>query len=155
MKTIAIFLVVAVLMAGAAFVVVSKFLAPENTTTPQAKPPAVKPDKPKVEKEKEKGQREIFMVEELLVNPTGTSGTRFLSVSLGLEVANHEVVEQLEKKKLQVRDLLITILSSRTVDELTTASARERMRQEISDRLNQLIAPDKVSAVYFVDYVLQ
>jgi len=164
-------LAIVVLTAGAAFLVVSKFLAPQDTAAPQEEKPAAKEVKHKAEKEKakvkakakakakakeeESGQGEIFMVEGLLVNPTGTSGMRYLSASLALEVAEHEVIERLEEKKLQIRDLLITILSSRTVDELTTVSERERMRKEIAGRLNQLLAPDKIRAVYFVDYVLQ
>lgn len=153
MKTIAIFVAIIFLMAGAAFFVVTKFLAPAETST------HVEETEPAEEHsnatEEETGEGEIFMVEELLVNPTGTSGTRYLSASLGLEVGNHEITLRLEEKKLQIRDLLNSILSSRTVDELTTASERERMRLEITDRLNKLIAPDKLTAVYFVDYVLQ
>ncbi len=149
MKTIIILVVVVLVMAGAAFMVVSKFLAPQHPATEQeaAEEPSDEPE------ENVKG--EIFMVEELLVNPTGTSGTRFLSASIGLEVADHETVLQLEEQKMPVRDLLITILSSRTVEQLTNAADREMMREEIANRINKLLGPQKVSAVYFVDYVLQ
>jgi len=153
MKTIGIFAAIVFLMAGAAYFVVTTFLAPEEDPTHagEAKPAEEHGDA----SEAGTGGGEIFMVEELLVNPTGTSGTRYLSASLGLEVSNHEVTLRLEEKKLQIRDLLNSILSSRTVDELTTATERERMRLEITERLNKLIAPDKLTAVYFVDYVLQ
>jgi flagellar FliL protein len=153
MKTIAIFVAMVFLMAGAAYVVVSVFLAPADTTTQAEEAEPV--EEHGGEAEVETGGGEIFMIEELLVNPTGTSGTRYLSASLGLEVADQATAVRLEEKKLQIRDLLNGILSSRTVDELTTASERERMRLEITERLNQLIAPDKLTAVYFVDYVLQ
>ena len=56
---------------------------------------------------------------------------------------------------MPVRDLLITILSSRTVEQLTNAADREMMREEIANRINKLLGPQKVLAVYFVDYVLQ
>ena len=152
MKTIVIFVAVVVLMAGLAFVVVSNFLAPGDSPGEQADQQEQKSEEGT---EPAKGRGEIFMVEELLVNPTGTSGTRYLSASIGLEVANHDIVQRLEVKKLQIRDLLINILSSRTVEQLTNAPERENMRQEITDRLNQIITPDEVIAVYFVDYVLQ
>lgn len=153
MKTILIFVVVALVMAGAAYLVVSIFLAPPATTDPDAESTEAVTDQD--DHKEGASQGEILMVEELLVNPTGTSGTRYLSTSLGLEVADAEAVARLEAKKWQIRDLLNVILSSRTVEELTTASDRENMRQEIIERLNQLVAPDEVYGVYFVDYVLQ
>ena len=153
MRTIGIFVAVIVLMAVAAYLVVSMFLAPKGPLPESTAAKVESPEKSKPSSERGKG--EIFMVEELLVNPTGTSGTRYLSASFGLEVPDHAVAVRLEEQKLQVRDLLISILSSRTVEQLTTASERERMRLEIMDRLNRMIAPDRVSAVYFVDYVLQ
>ena len=152
MKTYVILGVVVILMAGLAFVVVSKFLAPGGPPGEQA---AKQEQKSHEGEEQETGRGEIFMVEELLVNPTGTSGTRYLSASIGLEVPNHDAVLHLEEKKLQIRDLLINILSSRTVEQLTNAAEREEMRRDIAERLNQVLSPDEVLAVYFVDYVLQ
>ena len=149
MKTILTLVVVILVMAGAAYFVVSKFLAPQHPATEEQAAEETK------DEHGEEAKGEIFMVEELLVNPTGTSGTRFLSASIGLEVTDHDAVLQLEEQKMPVRDLLITILSSRTVEQLTNATEREMMRGEITDRLNQLLGPDRVSAVYFVDYVLQ
>jgi len=100
-------------------------------------------------------EKEVYLVENLLVNPNGTSGKRYLSTSIGLEVVNAAAKEDLAGKDLQVRDLLISILSARTVTQLTSSTEREQMRQEIQARLNQLLEGDKLSAVYFVDYVMQ
>ena len=100
-------------------------------------------------------EKEVYLVENLLVNPNGTSGKRYLSTSIGLETVNAAAKEELASKDLQVRDLLISILSARTVTQLTSSTEREQMRKEIQTRLNQLLAGDKLSAVYFVDYVMQ
>jgi len=152
MKTIIILVVIVVVMAGAAYFVVSNFLAPQD---PAAGEQEAEVSQDKQETASEKSAKEIFMIEELLVNPTGTSGTRFLSASIGLEVNNHETVLQLEEQQLPVRDMLITILSSRTVEQLTSSTERELMREEITNRLSTILGPGKISAVYFVDYVLQ
>ncbi len=151
MKTPIIFIVIVVVMAGLAYFTVSTFLAPE----PKPGDMAEAADSAGVQDGEGTEKGEIYMVKELLVNPTGTSGTRYLSANLGLEVSNPETVTKLEEQDLQIRDLLITILSSRTVDQLTDAAERERMRTEIAERLNTLMAPAQITAVYFVDYVLQ
>lgn len=101
------------------------------------------------------GEKEVYLVENLLVNPTGTSGKRYLSTSIGLEVVSAAAREDIASKDLQVRDLLISILSARTVTQLTSSTEREQMRSEIQARLNQLLEGEKLSAVYFVDYVMQ
>lgn len=97
----------------------------------------------------------VYLVPDILVNPTGTGGTRYLSATLGLEVAVPETVETLRERDVQVRDILISILSARSVEQLTDFQAREQMRREIKVRLNQLLGTEKLTAVYFVDYVLQ
>ncbi len=158
MKSILILAGIIVVMAGAAFVVTKMVLKPalapktvqagdesgENANSGESKGEG-----------KDKAKDEVYLISNLLVNPKGTSGTRYLSASLGLQVKTATVVEKLKARDLQVRDLLIQILSTRTVEQLTDPAARESMRREILQRLNQMVGGEQLSAVYFVDYVLQ
>ncbi len=167
MKTYLTFGIVVFTMAALAFGVVKFFLAPKPSGdgTHQVEQHQ-KESESHGSKESDHGgghgeghgegyASDVFMVEDLLVNPTATSGTRYLSASLGIEVDDPGLIGALQERELQVRDLLISILSSRTVDELTTASDRELMRSEIKQRLNHLLATKDIAAIYFVDYVLQ
>lgn len=155
MKPILILVGVVVVMAAAAFMITKMVIKPAMA------PPAVEvetavEEKPAEEAEHEgEAKAEVYLISNLLVNPTGTGGTRYLSASVGIEVKSAAVIEKLRLRDLQVRDLLILVLSSRTVEELTNSRAREQMRQEILGRLNQLLGGEQLSAVYFVDYVLQ
>jgi flagellar FliL protein len=154
MKSILILVGVVAVMAGAAFMVTKMVIKPALAPhAAESSPPAEKLERPA-----EKGgenKAEVYLVSNLLVNPTGTAGTRYLSASVGIEVKSAAVVEKLRLRDLQVRDLLILVLSSRTVEELTDSRSREQMRKEILARLDQLLGGDQLSAVYFVDYVLQ
>ncbi|MBI5867647.1 MAG: flagellar basal body-associated FliL family protein [candidate division Zixibacteria bacterium] len=155
MKPILILVGVVVVMATTAFVVTKLVIMPAMA------PHAAETAAPKEEEPAENAEHgaeqkaEVYLVSNLLVNPTGTSGTRYLSASVGIEVKSPAVLEKLRLRDLQVRDLLILVLSSRTVDELTNSHAREQMRREILGRLNQLMGGEQLTAVYFVDYVLQ
>jgi len=127
------------------------------------------PDKEKAAKEKEEGSSKhgegesaeeepannIYMVKEIIVNPAGTSGTRFLSTSIGFQLANSEVSKLFEAQEAVVRDVLITILSSRTVPELTDSQQRENLRQQILLQVRKLLGTEEVTAVYFTEFVLQ
>jgi flagellar basal body-associated protein FliL len=54
-----------------------------------------------------------------------------------------------------VRDALITIMSSKTVAQLTDAREKEITRLQIKRRLSDLLETSDISAVYFTDFVLQ
>lgn len=127
------------------------------------------PDTGKTAKEKEEGAgkhgeaesgaekpaNNIYMIKEIIVNPAGTSGTRFLSTSIGFQMANGEVSKLFEAQEAVVRDALITILSSRTVPELTDSLQRESLRQQILLQVRKLLGTEEVTAAYFTEFVLQ
>ena len=97
----------------------------------------------------------VFAVKDIVVNPAGTGGTRFLSVSFGFELGSPELAAEFEERELVVRDALITILSSKTVAQLTDAKQKEIVRYQIKKRLQQLLDTDEIEGVYYTDFVLQ
>ncbi len=64
-------------------------------------------------------------------------------------------VKVFEAKSVQVKDILITILSSKTVDELSDIRQRNQMRRQIMTIVNRFMAPTQTKAVYLTDFVLQ
>lgn len=152
MKNILTIVVIMAVMAGAAFFVTKMVVLPKFGPAGGATAEAHEEDASDAPKP---GEGEVYLIEDLLINPNGTSGTRYLSTSLGLEVTSPEAVERLKERDLQVRDMLISILSSRTVTQLTDNTERERMRQEIQTRLGTMLKKNELLGVYFVDYVMQ
>ncbi len=94
-------------------------------------------------------------IESIVVNPANTAGTRFLSCGVSFEVESKNDLKTFEALDVQIKDILITILSSKTVDELSDVVERNRMRREILSVVNKLTAPAKAKAVYLTDFVLQ
>jgi flagellar FliL protein len=97
----------------------------------------------------------VFMIDNIVVNPAGTGGRRFLSAAVGLEVADADVSGLLEQRKAIVRDALITILSSQSIPELSDFKQREKLRKLIKLRVEKLLKTDGIEAVYFTEFVLQ
>ncbi len=97
----------------------------------------------------------VYAVKDIVVNPAGTGGTRFLSVSFGFELGSAELGTQFEEREMLVRDALITILSSKTVAQLTDAKQKEIVRYQIKKRLQSLMDTDEIDGVYYTDFVLQ
>lgn len=97
----------------------------------------------------------VYAVKDIVVNPAGTGGTRFLSVSLGFELGSPELANQFVEREPVVRDALITILSSKTVAQLTDARQKEITRYQVKKRLEKLMGTDEITGVYYTDFVLQ
>jgi flagellar protein FliL len=126
--------------------------AEKHAEKPKPKP---KPKHEGGEGEGEGGGSLVYAVKDIIVNPAGTGGTRFLSVSFGFQLASSEVAAQLEEQDMLVRDALITILSSKTVAQLTDAKQKEIIRYQVKKRLAQLLETEEIEGVYFTDFVLQ
>jgi flagellar FliL protein len=99
--------------------------------------------------------RELFVVNDLIVNPAGTNGTRFLLTTVGVEVASAQAKAELAGKEIQVRDALISILTSKSLDQLGRMEQREVLRKEIAQRVGEMLTSGKPQNVYFGKFIIQ
>ena len=175
---VATFGLIGVVAIFAAFLISTKVLkpmlshgpAPSQQQAPEPKPAAVpeKKAEAKVEKtvkseqsgEGEKGkssggESNFYSIESIVVNPAGTGGTRYLSCGVSFELADAEGVKAFEAKSVQIKDILITILSSKTVGELAEIKLRNEMRRQLLAIVNRFMAPTRAKAVFLTDFVLQ
>ncbi len=97
----------------------------------------------------------IFLIEDIIVNPAGTGGRRFLSTSIGFELESEAVSGLIVEREAIVRDALITILSSQSIPELSDFKQREKLRRLIKLRVEKLLQTEEIAAVYFTEFVLQ
>ena len=111
-------------------------------------------DKPKGEQGKA-SKAIVYSIKDIVVNPAGTAGSRFLSVSFGFELESPELAAEFEAREPIVRDVLITILSSKTLADLTDTKQKEVMRVQIKKRLSQVLGTEDLAGVYYTDFVLQ
>ena len=98
---------------------------------------------------------EMIELEDIIVNPAGTGGTRFLAVSIGFEISGSKTKQLFENKMPMVRDALISILGSKTIEQLSDAKEKEITRYQIKKRVEHLLKTKKLEAVYFTNFVLQ
>ena len=58
-----------------------------------------------------------FPLDTFIVNLAGANGERYLKVNMELELKDGKLVPELEKRRPQVRDTILLLLSSKTFDE--------------------------------------
>jgi flagellar FliL protein len=105
--------------------------------------------------QKRPGETCIYAVSDIVVNPAGTGGSRFLSASFGFELTSAEAAHHFEQKEAVIRDALITILASKTVAQLSDTREKEIARLQIKRRVAQLMGTEELAGVYYTDFVLQ
>ncbi len=158
---VAVIAAVAVVAIVAAFMVTAKVLKPMMASNPDSEQAQAGIDAQEERSETVPGREGegdgelLFEIDQIIVNPASTLGSRFLSCSVALEIESRDDLRAFESREVKIRDALITILSARTVDELADARMREPLRRQILARINKLTEPVKAKAVYFKDFVLQ
>ncbi len=98
---------------------------------------------------------EIHVIEDLVVNPAESGGSRYVAASVAFEMATPDAAAIIEKHDPQIKDFLIRILGSRTVAELADVRTREQLREEIRSAAEEILGAGSIKAVYFVNFVLQ
>jgi flagellar basal body-associated protein FliL len=112
----------------------------------------------------------IFLVNDIIINPAGTNGTRFLLTTIGFEVRTTglngkvetggeveaaKVKSEIEEKEVEVRDILNSVLTSKNLDELADVKKRESLRNEIAQKVGETLKSDSLTKVYFSKFVIQ
>jgi flagellar protein FliL len=91
----------------------------------------------------------IVPMETFLVNLAGTRGNKLVKINMELEVDGAKVEDELDKRKPQVRDIIIILLSSKTYDQVTTKEGKEFLREEVKDTINSFLVKGNIKKVYF------
>jgi flagellar FliL protein len=143
MKWIVIAVVVLLVLGGGGFVSWKTFLSPAQE------------DDKKEEKPVRVQLGPTFPLEMFIVNLAGASGERYLKVSMELELKESSLTEELKKRKPQIRDTILLLLSGKTFEDVATFKGKTRIRNEITRRLNAFLAPSSIKKVYFTEFVVQ
>ena len=97
---------------------------------------------------------EIYTLENIIVNPAGSEGLRFLMVSVAFEVSE-EAVEELRYQEVQLRDLVISTLEEQTMEMLTRRGARDSIKSVLAHAVTPLVGEGAHVQVYLPRFVIQ
>ena len=97
----------------------------------------------------------IYPLDQFIVNLVSTNANRYLKCKIDLELDSPELQQEVDKKLPAIRDLIIRILSSKTVEEIQTAKGKEKLKEEIKRKINQMLGTGEIRNVYFTEFVIQ
>jgi flagellar basal body-associated protein FliL len=97
----------------------------------------------------------VFKMDELIVNPAGSQGQRFLVVEISLELEDSMHIELIISHMQRIKHNMIEALASKTVDQLVQFEEREKLRTELKNIVNREIGQHSVRHLYYTRYVMQ
>lgn len=92
-------------------------------------------------------------METFLVNLSGNRGNKVLKVNMELEVEGDRIADEIDKRKPQIRDIIIILLSSKTYAQLSSPEGKEFLRDEIRDTINSFLTKGKIKRVHFTEFI--
>lgn len=97
----------------------------------------------------------LHMIANVIVNPAGSGGSRFLLLDVAVRLSNEAAVIELNGRDAEVRDAMIQVLGVMSVSELAEISGRDSIKEEIRTMVSSLLTSGSVTAVFLPRYVIQ
>jgi flagellar FliL protein len=93
--------------------------------------------------------------ENLVVNLSGAMGTRYLKASFTAFSSDPEVKTIITQNKSQLLDVALGVLSSKSLADLESPGAKNVVRHDLIESLNQALNTSLIEQIYFSDFVVQ
>jgi flagellar FliL protein len=97
----------------------------------------------------------VVALDPFVVNLDEPGQSRYLKVTLEIEMVPAEGEVIVNKSKQLIRDAILSHLSGLHVKDTLGAEAKEKIRNDLVAKLTKLLGPDKVRRAFFQDFVVQ
>ncbi len=97
----------------------------------------------------------LSALDPFIANLADEDGKRYLRATLQVEFFGAKVPAEFASRLPQIRDLLLTLFTSKTFAEIRTPQGKALLREEIINRMNRVLRKDLVKAVYFTEFIVQ
>ena len=96
-----------------------------------------------------------YTIDNLVLNPAGTEGTRFLMVTLALAPKDEATLTVMKERDPILRDAALRFLERKTVAELTDVMSRDSLKVQIQQVLANELPKNALRKVYLPQFVIQ
>jgi len=97
----------------------------------------------------------LYPLDTFTVNLKSDAGRRYLKVTMSLELEGEELSLELDAKSAVLRDRIIRILTSKTLEEISSKKGKAKVETQIMDTLNSMISDGQIKGIYFTEFVIQ
>ena|SRR5690349_20554290 len=97
----------------------------------------------------------VYTVENLVLNPAQSGGSRYLVLTISFSVKDSTTVSKMKERDPELRDILLKVLGSKTVPQLSDMAARPALKAEVRAQAGRLFGERTITDVFFPQFVIQ
>ena len=97
----------------------------------------------------------VHAIENLVVNPANTNGSRFLLITTAIIVKDEAALEEVSGRDAEVRDRIVDLLGGKSIEELGDPSRREGLKADLAAAVGALFPEGTVKRVLLPQFVIQ
>ena len=84
----------------------------------------------------------------------GYEKTRFVKITVALELMDEELKKEVEENLSQLRKEVIDLILTKSPKDVKSTAGKRELRQEITARLNNYLLKDCIKDIYFTELVI-
>ena len=97
----------------------------------------------------------LFPLDTFIVNLADQERSRYLRVTMDLELAAPTDAEKLNQRLPQVRDRILMLLPSKRFADIASMEGKTALRDEIIGKLNGLFPENVITNIFYTEFVVQ
>jgi flagellar protein FliL len=97
----------------------------------------------------------VYTVDNLVLNPAQSGGSRYLVLTISFSVKDSTTVQKMTERDPELRDILLKVLGSKTVPQLSDMAARPALKAEVRAQAGRLFGERTITDVFFPQFVIQ
>ena len=97
----------------------------------------------------------LFPLDTFIVNLADQERSRYLRVTMDLELAAATDTQKLAERLPQERDRILMLLPSKRFADISSMEGKTALREEIIGKLNGLFPENVITDIFFTEFVVQ
>ena len=97
----------------------------------------------------------MYPLDPFVVNLADAKARHYVKATIIMELLDDDVKEQADRLLPKIRNDIILLLSSQTLEDVITMEGKIRLRDEITARVSRILGKDSVKNIYFSSFVVQ
>jgi flagellar FliL protein len=107
------------------------------------------------EEKKQIEEAVYYEMDTFMVNLADHGGKRFLKATIKLKVNSPNVVEECKVRNFEIKDLMLTLLTSKESEDIMRAEDKQALKKQIMETLNRMLQKGQALDVYFTEFLIQ
>ncbi|KPA13414.1 flagellar basal body-associated protein FliL [Candidatus Magnetomorum sp. HK-1] len=101
-------------------------------------------------------QKEFFFsMAPFVVNLSDQESKHYLKVNIELGVRRKEILDEIEQRNPQVRDIILFVLMNKRFEEINSLAGKKQLKHELISRISNVLKTGTIQTIYLTDFIVQ